>query len=174
MNIAVISYSLTGNNEALASNIASIYDATHIKIKESKARLMGSIIFDLLANRTPKVNPMPDELRNYDLLVLVAPVWIGSAATPLRAYLDYIKQNHCRYAYVSISGGADNKNPKLPEDLAKRTGKKPAALIDLHITDLLPQNPKSQRKDTSAYRITAEDVKKLTVMVSNNLKDIIH
>ena len=46
--------------------------------------------------------------------------------------------------------------------LYKRIGKDPAALIDLHITDLLPAEPQPDRKTISAYRLTDKDIKSMT------------
>jgi hypothetical protein len=98
---------------------------------------------------------------------------MGQVATPLRAYLKQIKTNQ-RYAYVSISGGADGPNPKLADELIKRTGQKPVALINLYIADLLPSDPKPTRKDTSAYQLNNNDVRKLTNETAKTLQRIIN
>lgn len=173
MKIAVISYSLTGNNEALAKSIAEEFAVEHIKITEPKPRTMGSIILDVIFNRTPQVQPIPDRLENYDLILFFGPIWMGQVATPLRAYLKRLKTNLCRYAFISISGGADGENQKLAGELKKRVGKEPIALIDLHIADLLPSDPKPVRKDTSAYRINNEDIKKLTNTIVKTVRETI-
>ncbi len=173
MNIAVISYSLTGNNDALAKSIAGKLSVEHISVTETKNRKTGAIIADLLFNRTPKVLPSAADLGSYDYVLLIGPIWIGEIATPLRAYLKQLKEEPCRYGFVSISGGADGPNPKLENELIKRTGKKPDALIDLHIADLLPPEPKPERKDTSAYKLSDGDVDKLTNTVVTTLEDSI-
>ncbi len=170
MNIAVISYSLTGNNDALAKSIAGKLSARHISVTEAKNRKTGKIIADLLFNRTPKVLPTAAELGSYDYVLLAGPIWIGEIATPLRAYMKRLKEKPSRYGFVSISGGADGPNTKLESELIKRTGKKPDALIDLHIADLLPPEPKPERKDTSAYKLSGGDVLKLTDTVVATLK----
>ena len=171
MKTAVISYSLTGNNEALANSIAAEFAAEHIKITESKPRTMGAIILDLLFNRTPQVNPIVDKVEANDLVLFVGPVWMGQVATPLRAYFKHLKARLGQYAFISISGGADGANPKLAGELNKRVGKEPAALIDLHIADLLPSDPKPVRKDTSAYRLNDRDVKSLTNTIVKTLRE---
>ena len=173
MKIVVISYSLTGNNEALANSIAEEFAVEHIKITEPKPRTMGSIILDLIFNKTPQVQPIPDRLENYDLILFLGPIWIGQVATPLRAYFKHIKTNPCRYAFISISGGADSDNPKLAGELKKRVGKEPIALIDLHIADLLPFDPKPTRKVTSAYQLNNEDIKKLTDTIVKTVRETI-
>jgi len=171
MKVIVISYSLTGNNDALATSIASEFSAEHIRITESKPRTMGTIALDMLFNRTPKVNPTMIDVEDNDLVIFVGPVWMGHVASPLRAYFKHLKGKLDQYAFVSISGGADGPNPKLAGELKKRVGKEPAALINLYIVDLLPSDPKPTREDTSSYRLTEEDVRSLTDKVVKTLKE---
>jgi hypothetical protein len=47
----------------------------------------------------------------------------------------------------------------------------PFFTIDLHITDLLPQDPTPTRADTFAYRVNDDDVKRLTERVLTDLGD---
>ena len=171
MKTAVVSYSMTGNNEALAASAAKEFAAEHIKITEPKPRKMGSIFSDLIFNKTPQVQPTPDKLNNYDLILFFGPVWIGQAATPLRAYLKHLKANPRSYAFISISGGADGPNPKLADELKKRAGTEPFVLIDLHIADILPADPKPVRKDTQAYRINKGDIKDLTNTIVKTVRE---
>lgn len=173
MKTAVISYSLTGNNEALADSIAEELAVEHIRITEPKPRTMGSIVLDTIFNRTPQVQPMSSRLENFDLVLFCGPIWMGQVATPFRAYLKYLKTDLCRYAFISISGGADGANTKLAGELKKRVGREPIALIDLHIADLLPPDPKPVRKDTSAYRINDGDVEKLTGTIVKTVREAI-
>jgi hypothetical protein len=163
MSIVVVSYSLTGNNQALAIALAQALSVDHIRVTEKGPRKTITILMDMLLNRTPKVQPAPSALEPYDRVFFVAPVWMGKTASPLRAYFQYLKAHPRSYAFASISGGALNANPGLADDLEKRVGAKPAALVDLHIADLLPK-PKGSKptmEDTSAYRLTNEDVQKL-------------
>ncbi|MBN1498812.1 MAG: hypothetical protein JW982_01535 [Spirochaetes bacterium] len=170
MKTVVVSYSLTGNNNALAASIASELSAEHVKITELKPRTMGTIALNVLFNRTPKVNLPEAGINDYDFVILAGPVWMGQAASPLRSHLKKLNAFSGKYAFVSISGGADGPNPKLEQELIKRTGKNPAAVIDLHIAGILPAEPKPQRKDTSKYILKEEDVKKLTDTALAELK----
>lgn len=173
MNIIVISYSFTGNNEALAGSVAKELSAEHIRISEPGTRTLGSITLDMLFNRTPRVQPAPNVLKNDNLVLMFGPVWMGHVAAPLRGYLKYLKLHPHKYGFLSISGGADGTNPKLAGDLRNRTGAAPDILIDLHIADLLPTSTKAVRKETSAYRLNDEDIKQLTRTVVNRVMDII-
>lgn len=173
MKIVVISYSFTGNNEALAGSISKELTVKHIRITEQRTRTMGTIILDILFGRTPQINPITDKIESNDLIVFVGPIWMGQIATPFRAYFKNFKDNIDQYAFVSISGGAIGPNSKLDGELKKRLGKKPTALIDMHIADLLPPNPKPAMKDTQSYRLNSQDIKKLTGIAVETLRQII-
>jgi len=162
MKAMVISYSLTGNNDALAASLAAALAAEHVRIVEAGSRTMGRILLDLMFNRTPKVRLPVEKTGGYDVVLFVGPVWMGQVATPLRACFRRLGPEMGRYAFVSISGGADGPNPKLADELGKRLGKEPLSVVDLHIADLLPREPKPVRRETSAYRLGPEEVKRLT------------
>jgi multimeric flavodoxin WrbA len=174
MKLTVISYSLTGNNKALAASIASELSAEHISVTEPKPRTNATIALDMLFNRTPKVSPIVNDVGDSDLVIFVGPVWMGQVAAPLRAYFKRLKTSLNRYAFVSISGGADGPNPKLAGELSKRVGKEPVAVIDHHIADLLPSDPKPTREDTSAYRLNENDVRSLTNEIVQTLRNAGH
>lgn len=166
-----MSYSLTGNNGTLAAAVAKALSAEHIEILEEKPRKMGAIILDMILNRTPRVQPLPAVLEQYERILFIAPVWMGKVASPLRAYLKHLKVHPQPYAFASISGGALNTNPKLADDLEKRARTKPVVFIDLHITDLLPTEPKPTMKDTSAYRLNDAEISKLARVIAASVKN---
>ena len=171
MKTTVISYSFTGNNDSLAKAIAAELEAEHIKVSEPKKRTMFKIALDILFNRTPSVSPKPEDVLNSDLIILIGPVWMGQVATPLRSYLKQLKSKTCKYAYVSISGGAEGGNINLKSDLNKRVGRSPAVLIDMHIADLLPKNPKPTKNDTMNYHLKESDIKSLKDTTIKALKE---
>ncbi len=170
MKIAVVSYSLTGNNEALAQKIADDFSASHIKIAETKKRTMGTIIGDTILGRLPKSMPAPQTLKTYDLVLFLAPIWLGKIASPLRSYLKHIKSGESKYAFFSISGGALGNNPKVPAELIKRTGAAPVAFADMHIADLIAPGEKVTMQQTSDYKINDSDIEKLADTISQTLQ----
>ncbi|MEK5415458.1 hypothetical protein BSK49_08665 [Paenibacillus odorifer] len=173
MNIAVISYSFTGNNEALARSVAKVLSAEYIRISEAKPRTLGRITFDMIFDRIPLVQPKPEQLGKYDIILFFGPVWMGKVATPLRAYLEYLKKNPQKYGYLSINGGADGPNPKVPGELRKRTGADPVVFIEQHIADLISADHKPARKDTSAYKLNEGDINQLTGKIVKKVRDMI-
>ena len=169
----VISYSMTGNNRDLAASLAATFGADHVGIAEPKNRTMGTIVLDTILGRTPKIVLPAVNIEAYDLVLFCGPVWMGQIASPFRACFEQLGQKIGRYAFVSISGGADGPNPKLADELEKRLEKRPVCLIDLHIADLLPAEPKPERKDTMAYRITTADVQHLTDTAAATLREAV-
>jgi hypothetical protein len=170
MSTIVISYSYTGNNEGLAASLAAAYEIDHIRVAEAGRRTFGTIALDQLFNRTPAVTFSAEGIEQADLVLFVAPVWMGKVASPMRGVFKQLKSKIGKYAFIAISGGADGDNPTLASELEKRLGKAPVGVIDLHIADLLPQEPKPTRDDTSAYRITESDKKQLTDTIVASLK----
>ena len=169
MNIAVISYSFTGNNEALAAGVAKALNAEHIKIAEPKTRTYGTIMADILFGRTPKVLPEPEIIDKYEGVVFVAPVWMEMPAFPLRAYLKHLRKSPKKFGFVSISGGSIKPNPKLRGNIEKMAGNAPAAYLDMHIVDLLPKDVKIEPKSVMNYKLTASDLDLLTAKAKEEI-----
>jgi hypothetical protein len=160
--VCVVSYSLTGNNDALAASLAQAFNADHIRLVESGRRTMATIAFDVIFNRTPRVQVAVEEIEQYELALFVGPVWMGQIASPLRACFKDLQLRIGSYAFVSICGGADGPNPKLAGELRRRMKHDPFSVVELHIADLLPPEPKPKRKDTMIYRLTDSDVRRLS------------
>lgn len=173
MNIAMISFSYSGNNEALAESVANKLNAKHIKITTTKQFNMGRLLLDMMFGITPKVNPNPEIVKQYDFVLFFSPVWMGRTASPLRAYLKYLRHKPIRYGFLSISGGADGGNPKLEKELQKRTGKEPAIVFDQHISEVLHSNTQITKKDSSAYKLSHTDVEKLAVLALIEINKIL-
>ena len=113
MKAMVISYSLTGNNQDLAASLAVTLGADHVSLAEPKRRTTTTIVLDTMFRRTPKILMPVETLAAYDLVVFVGPVWLGQVATPFRACFKQLGPEIDRYAFISVSGGADGLNPKL-------------------------------------------------------------
>lgn len=158
MKTIIITYSLSGNNKNLAQRLSKEIDAHHTVLKEIKSRNMWTITWDIIFNRTPKIELIEDKLEDYDLVIFNGPVWMGHIATPFRSLFKRYKNRIGKYMYISISGGADGDNLNLEKELTERMETSPELIIDLHIAQLLPPDPKPERKDTMHYKLTHEDI----------------
>lgn len=170
MKTVIISYSATGNNDALATSIANDLDIDHIKITKPINKITFGIILTHLFNRVPKVEPMPNMIDKYDFIILCAPVWMGKVAAPLRPYLSYLKKNPHKYAFVSLCGGAAGPNTKLSYEITKRVGEKPTVFTEYYLSNLFPKEQKPVIKDTMDYIVNEDEIKKITNIVIKNLK----
>ena len=174
MKIAIVSYSLTGNNEYLAKTLAASLSATHLTLQTKKPVNYGTIAADLIFQRKPAVGLLEHELTSYDLILFVAPVWMGQVAFPLRRCLDWIKTDTRPYGFLSISGGAMGDNPKLEAELSRRTGRKPAFVLDQHIAQLLPGDTPPTSKETSAYQLTPSDCARISAVAVEAIRKQFH
>ena len=171
MKKMVISYSLTGNNTALAEGIAQELTCEHHSITDGINKInYGSIILDILFNRTPKVALPELNISKNDLIILVGPVWMGKMATPLRSFIHKYRDLINNFALVSLSGGADGINKKLESELHHRMGKTPITVLNFLIFDLLNVKTKPSRQNLDDYRPEAKDIKKLSLALVDNLK----
>jgi hypothetical protein len=177
MTYTVISYSLTGNNSLLAEKIAERLKADRLTVLEPKARSMGKIMLDMLWGRVPSVTIDGPQVRadrlSQSTVIFVGPIWMGKIASPFRGCFQLLKDKIGAYAFVSLSGGADgaNSNTGLDRELETALGKKAQMMLDLHIADLLPSEPKPTRKITSSFRLGVEKAEALAERVASVLAD---
>ncbi len=157
MKIALVSYSLSGNNARYADHLARALSAVLLPVHTLKPVTYGTIMLDMILRRKPEIDLKSDEFTLYDLVLFVGPVWLGKVAFPLRRCFDMLKKNRRTYAFLSVSGGADGNNPNLADELKQRTGAAPAFVLDQHIRELLPPEPAPTREQTSAYQVTDAD-----------------
>lgn len=170
MHIAILSYSYTGNNEALAESVARELEAKHIKVTVRKPVTMGSIVLDVLFSRIPKIQPDPDSLRNYDLILFFRARLDGQGGLPAPGVSKRAETGSETIRLFIHQRRGRRQKPKLSNELLRRTGKQPVILVDQHIADLLSSNDSTTRKETSAYRLNEEDVNRLTKVAVERIK----
>lgn len=170
-DILVLSFSHSGNNDALARRVAEELGARHEAILP-RHRSMFSLVSSSLLGMRPRVAPAPEVASGWGFLLLCAPLWMGKPASPLCRYLDYLKKNPVPYGFLSISGGG-RENTKVEADLSARAGRAPEICIDLAITDLLPQETAADMKAMMGYRLTEGDLSSLSVKVRDMLLPVV-
>ena len=159
MKTAIITYSLTGNNADLGRAIAAELGVNPIEVAPIRPRTIPMIALDMMLGRLPEITPefeLPDP---DDLVVLVAPIWMGRVPSPMRTVLRRARGCICRYLYVSLCGGADGENAGVAGDLSRRVGVDPIAVLEYPITDVLADDADVTRATTSAYRASQEDIR---------------
>lgn len=157
MDITIISYSHSGNNNKLASALAQKLSANHLKITPQKQMNYFKIAIHMLCGIKPAINENVEHVPTDHLILFVSPIWMGQIASPLRRCFKQFKGKVNRYAFVSISGGALGPNPKIEAELTKRMGQVPLHVIDRQAVDFLQLDHKPTPKETDAYRFSDED-----------------
>lgn len=165
----VLSYSYTSNNARYAAALSAALGATHVQVQPKHKVTYGSITLDLIFSRKPEISFVSATLREYDLVLLVAPVWMGQPAFPLRRCLDALKGNAVPYGFLTICGGSDEGNPTLPGSILRRTGRAPALVYQQHLCKLLASSPAMTRQEVMDYRLTERDC---ATLVENALQAI--
>lgn len=112
--VLVACYSRSGYTASLVQEIVGMTGWERLDIKDRHPRDGGwgqfRCVLDVLFHRRPAIAADGRSLRDYDLVVLAAPVWMARLAAPMRSYIDSHKGEFKSVAYVCTYGGrgADN------------------------------------------------------------------
>ena len=123
--VLVVYYSLTGNTERVAQDIAGRLDADLQRISDEKNRrgffgYLGAAL-DSWRERPTQITDISKYPNEYALTLIGTPVWVGKMAPAVRAYLRLIRGRLNDVAFFTTSGatGADKVVPAM-EGLAGR------------------------------------------------------
>ncbi|MCL2230939.1 MAG: flavodoxin [Treponema sp.] len=111
MKTAVVFYSLDGNCAFIAREIKAMMDAELIRIhtKDEKVRTGISKFFwsmGMVPKKYPAVKPVAFDPAAYDLIIIGAPVWASSPASPVRTFAKEAGIKDKKIAlYVCHAGG---------------------------------------------------------------------
>ena len=171
MKTKVISYSYTGNNEALAADFAKEIGAEHLRITEPKKRTAGMIVKENLFKRDPKINLSKDEISEDVFAIFFGPFWFGKIASPLRSYFKQLKNRSFKYGFVSLCVGPDDPeaDDNLKDELNNMIGKDPEFIILKKIADLFPPDPQPTQQMLTQYRLNEKDLKMLVSSIKDTL-----
>lgn len=153
MKTLIIYYSFSRNNEFLAQELQKRLDCDIQKIVELKKRTGFTILLDLIFKRNPKIKRFDFDLKQYDQFILAAPIWDGKIATPLRSFIEMEKDNFKEYSFITVCTGPDGQDKKITDELLQLIQKRPRAVMQLRINDLLPPERKNKIRYATPYRI---------------------
>ncbi len=159
MKSLIVYYSHTGNNEKLAYELKERTAGDIHKICEKKERKTISILFDFLLKRSTKLKEYDVPIKEYDSIIMVAPVWAGRIATPMRAFIEREKTNIGSYSFISLCNGEAGQKDKLISELGSLIGFEPQGVTELCINSLLPEEKRDKIKHTFHFRVKKEDFK---------------
>lgn len=115
MKKAVVFYSLSGNTQAAAKEIAEGIGADLIELKlvkpfpteKSKQLALGGM--QAMFGMKPAIQELSKNIKEYDVLILGTPIWVGTIAAPVHSFLNKYQVLDKIVAVFTFSGGGDNK-----------------------------------------------------------------
>lgn len=115
MKKAVVFYSLSGNTQAAAKEIAEGIGADLIELKlvkpfpteKSKQLALGGM--QAMFGMKPAIQELSKNIKEYDVLILGTPIWAGTIAAPVHSFLNKYQVLDKIVAIFTFSGGGDNK-----------------------------------------------------------------
>lgn len=135
MKILVAYYSRSGHNQRLAGEIAKALNADIEEIIDLKSRegIVGWIMGgrDSMTRQLTKIKKTTKNPAEYDLTILVSPLWVGTAAPALREYVVENKEKFRKIAVASVS--ADGRPQAVITDVEELSGQKIVSAF--HISD---------------------------------------
>ncbi len=154
MNGVIVYYSMSGNNKKLAHAVSEKTGLKAVEITETDKRTIPRIFGDIILGRRPETQPSPEVLDGCDKIILCAPVWAGTVASPLRGYLKYINKKGMSFSFLTVSGAPSNKG--LSKEFKKRAGRSPEAIVECSAKDAI--SDMSEIKAGVFSTISAEDL----------------
>ena len=139
MKTLIVYYSLEGNTEYAAGEIASALGADTLRIEPIKAYPKSGFkkFFwggkSAVMGETPALAGQPFQLQDYDCVILGTPVWAGTFAPPLRTLIRANAgkwQDKQMAAFVCSGGGLGKALDKLKAELGISAFAAELSLID--------------------------------------------
>ena len=127
----VVVFSLTGHTRRVGAEIAQRLGCPMVEITEPRPR-RGALAylrsgFESLFGRLPLIQPIDQNLRDFSLLVIGTPVWVGHISSPVRSFLSTHRSDITDLAAFCTMGGRDPA--KTFTDVAAVAGRLPVATL---------------------------------------------
>lgn len=158
MTTLIVYYSYTDNNALLARALQRQLDCESQRIEEVRRRSGFTILFDLLFKRHPRLKPIPLDLHRYACVVLVAPIWAGRIATPMRASIERHGPALADYAFATVCTGLAGQAEQIEHELLDLLQRPPRAFMELKINDRLPTSQRDTIRGATRYHIGSADL----------------
>ncbi len=112
----VVYYSRTGKARLAATVLAHRLGCETAEIVSKRSIGIFTITFDQLFNRTDEQEAFVKDLRNYNPIVLVSPIWFMKLSSPVRTFIQRHEDLKGRDVYIITTSGGPME--KKNEDIA--------------------------------------------------------
>lgn len=158
MKILIVYFSWTGNNALLAEELKNRLDADLYQIRELRPRKALTTFFDMLFHRRSKIYKPALPLKKYDQVLLLTPVWNARISSPLRAFIQYYKDEFPKYTLLTVCGGRQGQQQQLESEVTKLAGKSPAMIVQFPLNKLLPAERKQMIRQGAQLKLEKSDL----------------
>jgi hypothetical protein len=136
--ILVVYYSLSGNTERVAEDLATRLDADREKIGEATNRRgwLGYVraALDSIRERHAQLSGLRKNPGDYSLVIVGTPIWAGKITPAIRAYLHAVCGRCNDIAFFTTSGSTPVA--KVLPSLERLAGRQPVASTGFSYDDL--------------------------------------
>lgn len=154
MTALVLFYSHSGNNRLFARRIAERAGARLAEVRPLGWRTVLSIVRDMSKDRRPPILPPGVDPGDFNRVLMVAPVWDSQVAKPMVTAIETLGDRIGRYAFASLCGYVREGQPEaLRDELTRRLGRAPDAVIEAFVGDLVPEAQRSNPLRVSRRRV---------------------
>ena len=153
MKNLIVYFSHSSNNKQLVVELKSKLNCDIIQIKEVNKRSGFTILMDVMFRRNPAMQEVSTDIKMYDHIIFVAPVWAGRIASPLKSYILQHKRDIHSYSFITVCSGVSGQKKKIEMELTHLAAKSPMVVTELWINDLLPEDRKNKIKYVTPYRV---------------------
>ena len=173
MKPLIVYYSHSGNNEKLALELRDRMNCDMYEIKEKKKRKNLSILFDVLTKRNSRLAPLGFDVSGYGPIILLAPIWAGKIAAPMRTFINMEKDKFTDYSFITLCSGAAGQREKIAAELALLTTQKPAAVAELWINNLLPEEQRNKIKYATNFRVEKQHLQQFDEEITFFVEELV-
>lgn len=136
----VIVFSLGGHTRRMGAQIAERLGCPMLEIGEPRPR-RGALVwlrcgFEALFGSLPTIEPIDRDLREFSLVIVGTPVWVGHVSSPMRSFLARHRGEIRSLAAFCTMGGHDPANTFA--DIASTCGRTPLATLAISERELEP------------------------------------
>ena len=154
----IVVYSLTGNNDTLAGYLKSRIACDLSRLQTIRKSNGFSIFLDVLFNRRPSLKAIEHDIRRYDHVIFMAPIWAGKIANPLNSFLLRNASGINNYSFVTVCGGGNSsQKDKVSMQLAAIVGRAPVNVLELWTKKVVDVRG-AVGKTTASLRIKMNDL----------------
>jgi menaquinone-dependent protoporphyrinogen IX oxidase len=137
-DVLVVYYSLTGNTARVARDLArrTRADIESLRDGDHGTGAWGYVkaAIDALRGKSARLGPLAHTPRNYRLVLVGTPTWVGRITPAVRAYLERHAGDLTNVAFFSTSGGTDVA--RLVPELEKVAGRHAVSSVGFSAPEL--------------------------------------